>query len=57
MLARDSVTGSFSDYAKWPENRTDVVGNFHVPDSLENLRQLKDPMNRTKLPILNGLCE
>lgn len=29
MLARDPVTGSFSDYAEWLGNRTDVVGNFH----------------------------
>ncbi|BDA40413.1 probable beta-1,4-mannosyl-glycoprotein 4-beta-N-acetylglucosaminyltransferase [Coccomyxa sp. Obi] len=30
MLARDPVTGSFSDYAEWLGNRTDVVGNFHA---------------------------
>ena len=30
MLVRDPVTGSFSDYAEWLGNRTDVVGNFHA---------------------------
>jgi beta-1,4-mannosyl-glycoprotein beta-1,4-N-acetylglucosaminyltransferase len=30
MLARDPVTGGFSDFADWFGNRTDVVGNFHA---------------------------
>ena len=29
MLSRDPVTGSFSDYADYFGNRTDLVGNFH----------------------------
>ena len=29
MLSRDPVTGSFSDYAEYLGDRTDVVGNFH----------------------------
>ena len=30
MLSRDPVTASFSDYASFLGNRTDVVGNFHA---------------------------
>lgn len=30
MLSRDPVTASFSDYAEYLGNRTDVVGNFHA---------------------------
>ena len=30
MLARDPVTGGFSDYSEYLGNRTDVAGNFHA---------------------------